>query len=111
MTEAKPKKEKKVTHRKKMSRRIMAGVLSVLMISAIGYFVWQISKEVETTFTLLTDINEAKKELEDLKAEQQNLTQQKEQLLDDNYVKTWARGEFLITKEGEEIYRLPAQSK
>ncbi len=111
MTEKKPKKEKKVSRKKKLSRRIMAGVLSVLMIGAIGYFVWQISKEVETTFTLLTDINEAKKELDELKAEQQKLTQQKEQLLDDNYVKTWARGEFLITKEGEEIYRLPAQDK
>ena len=36
--------------------------------------------------------------------------QQKEQLLDENYVKIWARGEYLITQEGEEIYKLPAIS-
>ena len=58
---------------------------------------------------MLTDINEAKKELAELKEEEKFLIQQKEQLMDDNYVKTWARGEYLITKEGEEIYRLPAQ--
>ena len=89
---------------------VFSVVLSLLMIAGTGYFLWQISREVETTFTLLTDINDAKKELADLKAEQEHLLQQKEQLLDENYVKIWARGEYLITQEGEEIYKLPAIS-
>ncbi len=101
--------EKKKTKKKSGGNRIVVALLCVAMLCGIGFFVWKISEEVGTTFTLLTDINEAKKELAELKEEEKFLIQQKEQLMDDNYVKTWARGEYLITKEGEEIYRLPAQ--
>ena len=103
MTELKKKKKSPLA-------TVFTVVLSLLMLAGTGYFLWQISREVETTFTLLTDINDAKKELADLKAEQEHLLQQKEQLLDENYVKIWARGEYLITQEGEEIYKLPAIS-
>ena len=103
MTELKKKKKSPLA-------TVFTVVLSLLMLAGTGYFLWQISREVETTFTLLTDINDAKKELADLKAEQEHLMQQKEQLLDENYVKIWARGEYLITQEGEEIYKRPAIS-
>ena len=104
--------EKKVNKKKKKPMNsFIVGILCIAMIWGIVYFVWQISKEVGTTFTLLADINDAKKELEALKKEQEMLTTQKEQLMDDNYVRTWARGEYLITKEGEEIYKLPSQNK
>ncbi len=103
MTELKKKKKSPLA-------TVFTVVLSLLMLAGTGYFLWQISREVETTFTLLTDISDAKKELADLKAEQEHLMQQKEQLLDENYVKIWARGEYLITQEGEEIYKLPAIS-
>ncbi|MBQ3376606.1 MAG: septum formation initiator family protein [Erysipelotrichaceae bacterium] len=96
--------------KKSVGQIIFSVILSLLMIAGTGYFLWQISREVETTFTLLTDINDAKKELAELKSEQEHLLQQKEQLLDENYVKIWARGEYLITQEGEEIYKLPAIS-
>ena len=103
MTELKKKKKSPLA-------TVFTVVLSLMMLAGTGYFLWQISREVETTFTLLTDISDAKKELADLKAEQEHLMQQKEQLLDENYVKIWARGEYLITQEGEEIYKLPAIS-
>ena len=103
MTEVKKKKKSPLA-------TVFTVVLSLMMLAGTGYFLWQISREVETTFTLLTDISDAKKELADLKAEQEHLMQQKEQLLDENYVKIWARGEYLITQEGEEIYKLPAIS-
>ncbi len=102
--------EKKNKPKKSVFSRIMTVVLSLMMIGATGYFLWQISREVETTFTLITDINAAKRELADLQEEQKHLTRQKERLLDENYVKIWARGEYLITQEGEEIYKLPAIS-
>ncbi len=100
------KKKKKTS----FGKRFLVVLACIAMLGGIGYFVWQITKEVGTTFTLLADINEAKKELDELKKEQELLLTQKEQLMDDNYVKTWARGEYLITKEGEEIYKLPSQN-
>ena len=102
--------EKKKKKSKSFLSRLFTCIMTVLMIGATGYFLWQISREVETTFTLITDINDAKKELAELQAEQEHLVLQKEQLMDENYVKIWARGEYLITQEGEEIYKLPAIS-
>ncbi|MBQ1827033.1 MAG: septum formation initiator family protein [Erysipelotrichaceae bacterium] len=99
---------KKQPKKKKSAMPILMIIASVLMVGAIVFFALEISKEVETTFTLLTDISDAKKEIAELKEEEEKLIRQKEQLTDENYVRTWARGEYLITKEGEEIYRLPA---
>ncbi|MBQ9036370.1 MAG: septum formation initiator family protein [Erysipelotrichaceae bacterium] len=100
--------EKKVNKKKKKPlNSVVVGILCIAMIWGIIYFVWQISKEVGTTFTLLADINDAKKELAELQEEQEHLLLQKERLMDDEYVKSWARGEFLLVQEGEEIYRLP----
>ena len=59
MTELKKKKKSPLA-------TVFTVVLSLLMLAGTGYFLWQISREVETTFTLLTDINDAKKELADL---------------------------------------------
>ena len=100
--------EKKNTKKKKKPMNIVVTViLCAAMIWGIVYFVWQITKGVGTTFTLIADINDAKKELAELEEEQEHLLLQKERLMDDEYVKSWARGEFLLVKEGEEIYRLP----
>ena len=100
--------EKKKTKKKnKPFNTVLVVLLGAAMIWGIVYFVWQISKEVGTTFTLIADINDAKKELAELQEEQEHLLLQKERLMDDEYVKSWARGEFLLVKEGEEIYRLP----
>lgn len=98
--------EKKKT-KKNPAKRITTILITVLMLGAIGYFVWEISKEVETTFSLISNINDAKKELAELQEEEAYLTQQKERLMDEDYLRVWARGEFLILEEGEELYKLP----
>ena len=100
MTEQKKKK-------KTSTKRITTILITVLMLGAIGYFVWEISKEVETTFSLISNINDAKKELAELQEEEAYLLQQKERLMDEDYLRVWARGEFLILEEGEELYKLP----
>ncbi len=93
--------------KKNPAKRITTILITVLMLGAIGYFVWEISKEVETTFSLISNINDAKKELAELQQEEAYLTQQKERLMDEDYLRVWARGEFLILEEGEELYKLP----
>jgi len=93
--------------KKNPAKRITSILITVLMLGAIGYFVWEISKEVETTFSLISNINDAKKELAELQEEEAHLTQQKERLMDEDYLRVWARGEFLILEEGEELYKLP----
>ena len=81
--------------------------ISVLMICGMIYMYYQMTREIKTTFSLLSDVKESEKELAQLEAEKESLELQKEKLTDENYVSSVARGKYLITKENEQIYVLP----
>ena len=82
--------------------------ISLVLLLMSGYFLINVFSETRITYTLLTDINEAKKEYEALKQETELLVNERDKLQDPNYVENYARGQYLITKEGEAIYHLPA---
>ena len=85
-------------------------VISLLLLGASAFFIWNIFSEARITYSLLVDLNEAQTEYSALLAESEQLENQKEKLQDPNYVENYARGEYMITKEGEAIYHLPAQN-
>lgn len=85
-------------------------IISLVLLLISGYFLINVFQETRITYSLLVDINEAKKEYESLKAESEQLVNQRDKLQDPNYVENYARGEYLITKEGEAIYHLPSQN-
>lgn len=100
MTTSKPKK--------KRMKPIFTFLICIVLLGASVFFIYNTIKEGVTTYTLQVDISQAKKELEALQAENESLADQKEKLQDTNYVENYARGEFMITKEGEQVYHLPA---
>ncbi len=100
VTKKKVVKKKKKNHTAKL-------LLCVFFLGCSAFFVWNILKEGVTTYTLQVDINEAKAQLEALQKENGFLVDEKEKLEDENYVKNHARGEYMITKEGEKIFHLP----
>lgn len=77
------------------------------MIGIMIYMYYQMTREIKTTFSLLSDVRESERELAQLEAEKESLELQKEKLTDENYVSSVARGKYLITKENEQIYVLP----
>ena len=98
--------KKKVVKKKKKNRMARFMICAVLL-GCSAFFVWKILQEGVTTYTLQVDINEAKAQLEALQKENGYLVDEKEKLEDENYVKNHARGEYMITKEGEKIFHLP----
>ena len=98
--------KKKVVKKKKRSP-LLGFLLCTVLLGCSAFFVWNIIQEGVTTYTLQVDINEAKAQLEALQKENGFLIDEKEKLEDDNYVKNHARGEYMITKEGEKIFHLP----
>ena len=97
---------KKVVKKKKKNR-FARFMLCAVLLGSSAFFVWNILKEGVTTYTLQVDIHEAKLQLEALQKENGFLVDEKEKLEDENYVKNHARGEYMITKEGEKIFHLP----
>ncbi len=94
----------------KKSRRLRQPVISVfigvLLVVAI-YFIYHIAMEVVATFELKKQLLAVQEQLELIEAENQYLLEQKEKLLDPEYVRNYARAGFMLSKEGEQIFFLP----
>lgn len=93
--------------KKKTARRLVSFIICAALLTGIVFMVLDITKEVKTTFTLRADLKEAQAERDALLKEKQQLTEQKEKLENDDYVIAYARGQYLLTREGEQVIILP----
>ena len=80
----------KIRRNKKTKKTVKKTILNcfvvVIMIFMCFVFWKNIAKEVNTTFELKAAVNETKAELSNLLAEKELLENEKEKLLDENYV-------------------------
>lgn len=67
--------------------------------------------EIVNTIELSQSLVEVQAQLEILEAENTSLQEQKTKLEDPEYVKSYARATYMLTKEGEQIYYLPKEGK
>ena len=86
-------------------------LLSTVMLIASGLFLKPVVEEVISTIQLSQSIKAVEEQLKTLEAENGTLGEQKTKLLDPEYVKSYARATYMLTKEGEQIYYLPKESK
>lgn len=106
---------KKVVRKiKKPRKKKLRPVVKLLCFGVIAFSCWLIYgviDEIGTTFTLKQQLAETKVKLEEVKDENQYLLDQKNKLSDPNYVQSYARGNYMLTKDGEKIYYLPSKDK
>lgn len=67
--------------------------------------------EVINTIELSQNLSNVEEELLILEEQNQMLAEQKEKLEDPEYVKSYARATYMLTKDGEQIYYLPEESE
>ena len=63
-----------------------------------------------TTFRLKKEISTSEEMISSLESQQKDLKKRKENLEDPEYVKRYARGKFMVSKPGEQIFKLPSKS-
>ena len=97
------KRKKKV--KKKMTPFLRLLCYVVIIIS--GVLLYEVVKEVYTTIELRNAIEEAQLKFEEVKQESAYLTSEKEKLTDPDYVQSYARGTYMLSKDGEQIFYLP----
>lgn len=97
---------KKRTAKKKKKYRPMQKFVSVFLFLFACFFTYQSAKEIITTIQLKQEISENEQRIEDLKEQQVKLEEQKAKFSDEEYVKRYARGKYLLSKEGETLYKL-----
>ena len=60
---------------------------------------------------LKSDLADVQEQLQQVQDENTYLTSQRDKLQDPDYVQSYARGNYMLTKEGENIYYLPGKDK
>jgi len=105
---AQNKKTKNIKKKKKLKTKVLiTRTISLVLVFLSVYFVYEIVTEVQQTFQLGKDLEDAQATLKEIESENQYLIEQAEKLTDPEYVKGYARGLFSFSKDGEQIFRLP----
>ena len=93
--------------KKKVKNRFNSILLSVVLLGGTIFLLIPVIEEVGNTFRLSETLKEVEAQLVLLEQENTSLNEQKTKLLDPEYVKSYARANYMLTKEGEQIYYLP----
>ncbi len=100
--------DKKVKVKRKLRFSPVRLFLSLIVFSISGYLLYSVSQEVLSTIKLTQELEIFNEQLRMIENETRDLQERKEKLQDPDYIKSFARGEYSITKEGEQVFRLPS---
>ena len=97
---------------KKRGRRLtpVMKLICIAVIAASVLMFWSVVKEVITTVQLQQQLAEVQNELQKVTDENTYLNSEKTKLQDPDYVENYARGKYMLSKDGEQIFHLPEDS-
>ena len=102
--------QKTVKKRKKKKSRRLTPVMKLICIALICvsiYLLYSVGREVVTTLELRRQLAEVEEKLEKVQLENERLNKEKEKMQDPDYVQSYARGNYMLSKDGEQIFYLP----
>ncbi len=94
---------KKKINKKKRARNLK----NLLLIVATVGLVAAGCSDIFTYFEMQNSIAEMKAETEELEEKQASLKKEVEQLSNSDYIEYMARGKYLVSKEGEQVFKFP----
>lgn len=102
-------KKNKVNSSQHKQRKLspIAKLICFIIIGISCYMLYLVGQEVLTTVQLKQQLADVQTKLDEVKAENEYLTEQKAKLEDPNYVESYARANYMLSKEGEQIFYLP----
>ena len=107
--EVRKKKVEKNT-KKKAAKRKMTPFLKLLCFVLIGisaFLLYRVVLEIITTITLKQQLAVVEERYQEVQDENEYLTREREKLEDPDYVASYARGNYLLSKDDEQIFYLP----
>ena len=103
-----------LTQVKRKKKRKLTPVVKLICFVIIGlsfYLIYLSFNEFVTMIELKSDLVDVQEQLQQVQDENTYLTSQRDKLQDPDYVQSYARGNYMLTKEGENIYYLPGKDK
>lgn len=99
------KKSKKKSAKKKMTPFLK--LLCFVLIGVSAFLLYRVAAEVYTTITLRHQLAEVEAKYQEVLDENEYLTRERAKLEDPDYVASYARGTYLLSKDDEQIFYLP----
>ena len=82
-------------------------LICYLIIAASVFLLVEVAKEIYTTVELKKQLAEVQQKYQEVQDESAYLLQEREKLTDPAYVQSYARGNYMLSREGEQIFYLP----
>ena len=89
-------------------KKTIIKIVSIVLIAFSIYLLIGVMSEIMQMMELKEEAQIASAELERLKSENEQLVSQKNKLEDPNYVQSFARSNYMLTKDGEQVFYLPS---
>lgn len=96
----------------KKRRRLspIARLISYILIIVSLVLLYNVAQEVITTISLRRQLAEAQERYQEVLEENEYLTSERNKLKDPDYVQSYARNNYMLSKDGEQIYYLPEKN-
>ena len=94
----------------KKKKRKMTPFLKFLCFALIAvsiYLLAQVGREFYTTVTLRRQLEEVQEKYQQVMDENSYLVTERAKLEDPEYIQSYARGNYMLSKDGEQIFYLP----
>ncbi len=90
-------------------KSIVSSIITVLLVTATVFFTMDFLQSQADMKRLQEQLTVSKAELESIQRDNVELKKQKDKLSDPEYMKDYARGNFMLSQEGEQIFILPSK--
>ncbi len=90
-------------------KSIVSSIITVLLVAATVFFTMDFLQSQADMKRLQEQLTVSKAELESIQRDNVELKKQKDKLSDPEYMKDYARGNFILSQEGEQIFILPSK--
>ncbi len=90
-------------------KSIVSSLVTILLVAATVFFTMDFFQAQSNMKRLQEQLTVSKAELESIQRDNVELKKQKEKLSDPDYMKDYARGNFMLSQEGEQIFILPSK--
>ncbi|MGL5541530.1 MAG: FtsB family cell division protein [Erysipelotrichaceae bacterium] len=98
------------TKKKKVqSKHYVRAIMKLSAMALIVFFGMQIVNDLGTTLQLQKEKKDAQEVVAMLEVQKSTLSEELQKLEDPEYVKRYARGKYMVTKDGEQVFKLPSK--
>ncbi|MBW9212514.1 MULTISPECIES: septum formation initiator family protein [Terrabacteria group] len=92
---------------KKSKKTRLKPLTKLFLLGATVFMLIQVIRQVNMNLTLQSQLADAKEKLQKVKDENNRLNSEKEKLQDPDYVESYARSNYMLSKDGEQIFYIP----